>query len=125
MAYTKGFRFNKVPGLDNKHALTRKQNIEPEYSAEIDITPDADTEETFVRISLEGNATLTAGVTRPFVSDKMRIFISTDSTERTVTFSDGFIAGELPIGSDSQAIVDFMFSDYNEKWIEVNRKTFV
>lgn len=128
MSYSKGYRYTTIPGLDNKYAIPKKEIKNPAYAATIDLSVDA--EDTIVdHAQLTGNLTETINVTLPFTGDKLTLIYNTDGTQRTVTFSTGFIsAAPLVIADTSQAVVDFVFMGQvgaSGTWVEKCRQIFV
>lgn len=126
MSYTKGYRYIKVPGTNNKYAVPKKEIQNPAYAATIALSIDA--EQTVVdHAQLTGDLTETVGVALPYTGDTLRLLYATDGTSRTVTFSTGFIVSvaTLVIADTSQAIVDFVFCGSVQLWVETNRTAFV
>lgn len=121
MSYTKGYRYSQVPGSDNTYAIPHKQILNPSYSANIALSPDA--EETLVDFEqLTGATTITSDVDLPFAMDKMKMVFAADGTNRVVTFGTGFTsAGTITCLASKNATAEFIFSSHSQTWVEVSR----
>lgn len=123
MAYTKGFRYNRVPG-DNQAAIESKQIQNPDYAATIALANLDCEKNTIVFKKLTGNLTVTAEVVNPYVADELIMIIPVDTSTRTVTFSTGFTVvggATLALTTGTVGIMKFLFDSVTEKWVEQSR----
>jgi hypothetical protein len=116
------FRYTKVPGSDNKHLFTSKENQSPAYNANVVIQTTA--EQTTVWYAPTGATSFTAtGLTNtPYQGDKLKIMFAPDgSADHIMTFSTGFNAtgGTVTVDSDNPAAIEFTFDGTN--WVETGR----
>lgn len=126
MAYTKGSRYTKIPGSDNKFLFASKEIQSPVYASTIDLAITA--EETIVdHAQLTGDLTETVDIANSYTGDRLRCLYTTDGSVRTVTFSTNFIADPAVIKDSSQLIIDFVFMGAvgtSGTWVETSRKVF-
>lgn len=121
MSYTNGFRYGKVPGINNKYAIPYKEILNPSYAASVALSPTQ--EETKVIFKqLTGAISITADTVKPFVGDRLILAFQADGTNRVVTLSTGFTTNStITVVASKEATAEFMFSDKSQTWVEVSR----
>ena len=112
-------RFGTLKNQDNTSRLLTNGYLTPVYAATVNIVPKWSS--TTVKVGqLTGNLTLTSTVTACAVTDQLALILNSDATDRTVTFSTGFVNGSTVLVPASTTIC--LYLDFNGTgWVHATK----
>jgi hypothetical protein len=113
------FRFITGAAQDNTGRVATFHQDSVAYGSTIALKPTDYS--TLAKVAqLTGAATVTAATTQSNIGDELKLLLSSDGTNRVVTFGTGFSSsGTLTVTASKKATATFIFD--GSTWVEVSR----